>query len=92
MEIMEIYNKLIDKQLDLDKIMSLPIEDKKIIMNLYDQMHNSINGEIGTFGGVTLPGDIKIDTYRFNIIYNTLTEHGYLITRREKRLNDVLEK
>ena len=80
MEIMEIYNKLIDKQLDLDKIMNLPVEDKKIIMNLYDQMHNSMK----SFGG--------IDTYRFNIIYNTLTEHGYLITRREKRLNDVLEK
>lgn len=92
METKEIHDKLIDKQLDLDKIMNLPPEDKKIIMDLYNQMHNSINGEIGTFGGVTLPGDIKIDTHRFNIIYNTLTEHGYLVTRREKRLNDVLEK
>lgn len=71
MEIKEIYDKLIDKQLDLDKIMSLPTEDKKIIMDLYNQMH--------------------IDIYRFNIIYNTLTEHGYLVTRREKRLNDLID-
>lgn len=89
---MEIYDKLVDKQLDLDKILSLPKEDKKIVVDLYNQMYDAINGQGGSFGEFTLPGDIKIDILRFDLIYNTLTEYGYLVTRREKRLNDVLEK
>jgi hypothetical protein len=88
----KIYDNLLDKQLNLTKIMALPKEDKKIIIDLYNQMHDAINGEMGTFGGFALPGDVKVDVLRFNLIYNTLTEYGYLVTRREKRLDDVLEK
>jgi hypothetical protein len=86
----KIVEKLSDKHLNLNKIMSLPTEDKKIIMDLYIQMLDAINGESGVFGGVALPGSLKVDMIRFNIIYNTLTEYGYLVTRREANLDKIL--
>lgn len=86
----KIYDKLLDKHLNLQKIMSLSTEDKKIVMELYKQMHDAINGESGSFGGIALPGNIKVDLIRFNLIYETLTEYGYLVTRREENLDKIL--
>jgi hypothetical protein len=86
----KIYESLKDKHLNLDKIMNLSKDDKKIIMDLYNQLHDAINGESGTFGGITLPSNLKVDLIRFNLIYNTLTEYGYLVTRREENLDKIL--
>ena len=82
----KIYENLSDKHLNLDKIMNLSKDDKKIIMDLYNQLHDAINGE----SGITLPGNVKVDLMRFNLIYNTLTEYGYLVTRREENLDKIL--
>jgi hypothetical protein len=86
----KIYENLSDKHLNLDKIMNLSKDDKKIVIDLYNQLHDAINGESGTFGGIPLPSNLKVDLIRFNLIYNTLTEYGYLVTRREENLDKIL--
>lgn len=77
---METYD-ILDKHLNLDKIMSLSSEDKKIIMDLYNQMQES-------FRELSL-GDTT-HFIRFKFTLNTLNEYGYLDTRREENLDKLL--
>ena len=81
-----------DKILNLDKIMSLNESDRKSIFDLFERLTKCFNGNNGI--PLNIPGltGVKFDFITANMIYNTLLENDYLITRREKRLNDVLEK
>lgn len=78
---METYD-ILDKHLNLDKIMSLSSEDKKIIMDLYNQMQDS-------FRELSLTGDTT-HFIRFKFTLNTLSEYDYLVTRREENLDKLL--
>jgi hypothetical protein len=86
----KIMEELMDKHLNLDKIKDLPDIDKKIILDLYNSMHDAINGKGGTPGGMSLPGGISMDNLKAQVIYNTLTEYGYLVTRRDSNLDKIL--
>jgi hypothetical protein len=74
----EVFNieSLDDKILNLDRIMKLSDSDRKSVLYLFDKLTKCF----------------KIDTITAQVIYNTLIEYDYLVTRREKRLEDVLEK
>lgn len=89
---MDITRKLEDKILNLDKIMKLNQSDKDYILHLFDKLTNCFNGENGI--SISLPGsgDIRFDYITSDLIYHTLIEYEYLVTRRDKRLNDVLDK
>lgn len=85
---LEIQNELATKQLDLDKILKLDKSQQKVILKLFDDLMDSFYGE----RGMSLPGGMKIDHLRAQVLYKTLIDGGYLVTRREKNLNEVLEK
>ena len=90
----EVFNieSLDDKILNLDRIMKLSDSDRKSVLYLFDKLTKCFNGKNGIpWGGLGISG-IKIDTITAQVIYNTLIEYDYLVTRREKRLEDVLEK
>ena len=84
---MKVHEDLLDKHLNLYKILNLPHEDRKIILDLYNQMHDALNGENG---GIILPGGIKMDIVKATVIYNTLIEYNYIVTRREENLDKIL--
>lgn len=85
----DIVEEMFKMQLNLDKIFKLPIEDKRIILDLYDKLINSFVSP----GFASFPaGGMQFDMISANVMFNTLTENGYLVTRREKNLDEVLEK
>jgi len=80
-----------DKILNLDKIMSLNESDRKSIFDLFERLTKCFNGNIGI--PINVPGlsGVKFDFITASMIYNTLVENDYLITRREKRLDDLID-
>lgn len=77
---------LMDKILDVEKIFKLPPKDQKIIMDIYNSMlwatdkwSNNL-GHVGTY-----------DVVKFDNSYNTLYDWGYLITRRDKNIDEILD-
>lgn len=84
----EIQTELLKRQLDLEKVFKLDDSSKEIVMKMFHDLMDSFSGE----RGVNLPGGMKIDYMRATVFYNTLIEGEYLVTRREKNLNTVLEK
>jgi hypothetical protein len=81
-----------DKILNLDKIMKLSETDRKSVLDLFERLTKCFNGNNGIPLNMPGIGGVKLDLITAKMIYNTLVEHDYLITRREKRLEDVLEK
>lgn len=76
---------LMDKILDVEKIFKLPPKDQKIIMDIYNAMLWATDkwsnlGSIGTY-----------DVVKFDNSYNTLYDWGYLITRRDKNIDEILD-
>jgi len=81
-----------DKILNLDKIMKLSEPDRKSVLDLFERLTKCFNGNNGVPLGIPGLTGVKFDFITAKMIYTTLVEHDYLITRREKRLDDVLEK
>lgn len=81
-----------DKILNLDKIMKLSDSDRELVFDLFEKLNKCFNGKNGTNMYGVGGSSIKFDLINANIIYNTLVEYDYLVTKREKRLEDVLEK
>lgn len=87
MNFFELQADIENRYLDLDKILKLPTSyDKEIILELFKELMDSFYGE----KGMSLPGGIKIDHIRATVVYNTLVEGGYLVTKREANLERVL--
>lgn len=87
MDISRIQGEIMERQLNLDKIFKLADTDKKIVISLFQDLLDSFYGE----KGMTLPGGLKVDHIRASIIYNTLIDNDYLITKRESNLDKVLD-
>lgn len=76
-----------DKVLNLYKVLELSYEGKNTIKDLY----RSLLWETQSWD----PSGIKMNGQNWNPIaftsnYNTLNDYGYLITRRDKNLDDLL--
>ena len=84
----EIQNNLSERQLDLNKIFKLKESEQLIIIKMFDDLMNCFHGDVG----MSLPGGIKMDYLKAEVLYTTLSESDYLVTRREKNLDSVLEK
>ena len=87
MEWNEIVGGISKRQLNLDKIFKLNTDDKKIIMDLFNDLLNSVNGTTG----ILMTGGMKVDYSRACIIYTTLVNEDYLVTRRELNLEKILD-
>lgn len=87
MEVNEIIENLPKMQINLDKLSKLDNDNRKVIIDFFNSLMNSINGTSGNM----FPGGSKYDIIRAYVLYNTLTENEYLITRRESNLNKILE-
>ena len=72
--------------LNLDKIFKLEPHNQQIVMNLYHTLLDSMNGEKGPL----IAGGIRFDVIGMSSTYNTLVEHDFLVTRREKNLDTLL--
>ena len=69
---------LSDKVLNLSKIMTLDDSDRKLVMDMFYLLIECFSG--GNYDLITA-----------DIVYKTLVENDYLITIREKRLDDLLQ-
>ena len=81
-----------DKMLNINKIMNMEESQRKLIIDLFDKLTKCFNGNNGIT--MALPGftTMKVDLISAKLIYTSLIEHDFLITRREKRLDSILEK
>lgn len=86
MDIRLIQDDIMNRQLNLDKIFKLSKADKKIVLNLFQELLDSFYGE----KGMSIPGGLKIDHIRALVAYNTLVDNDYLITKREANLDKIL--
>ena len=81
-----IHEDILSRQLDLEKLLSLPKEKADLIIKLFDDLMNSFFQ-----GGMPLPGGVQMDVTRMVVIYNTLVDGGWLVTPRERTLNKLTE-
>lgn len=86
MDILQMQDEIMNRQLNLDKIFKLPDTDKQIILNLFQELIDSFYGE----KGMSFPGGVRIDHIRASVAYNTLVDNDYLVTKREANLDKVL--
>ena len=80
---MSIIDEIQNKILDLNKIFNLDENSQKIVMELYKNMLKSIDQ-----GNTRLLSTSSINSLITN--YNTLLDWGFLITRREKNIDEIL--
>ena len=86
----KIHKEIIESELELDleKILKLEKHQQKIVLKLFDDLMGCFYGE----RGISIPGGERIDYLRAEVLYKTLVNNDYLVTKREKNLNKVLEK
>jgi len=77
---------MMSRELNLEKIFKLSSQDKAIVMSLFNELMDCFYGD----KGMNFPGGIKVDFIRANVIYNTLINNDYLVTKRESNLDKVL--
>jgi hypothetical protein len=77
-----------DYELNLTKIVKLSESDRNTIFLLFQELMECFYGE----RGMNLPGGTKIDLIRASIIYNTLNNSGYLVTKRERNIDNILDE
>lgn len=83
MDIHEIINDVLNKHLDLEKVLKLDESQRSIVLSLFN----------------TLMEELKTDSNRgfqynystMSLVYNNLVESGYLVTRRERNLNTLVD-
>lgn len=88
MDTFDIIGQLNDKHLNLPKIFELDEASQNTIFKLFDKLTKCFNGH----NGHQIPGGARIDTINARLIYDTLVEYDYLITKRNSRLNGILNK
>jgi hypothetical protein len=71
--------------LDLKKVLELNDSEQKMIMKLFDDLLSCFDGD----RGMSLPGGMKMDYFGAQVLYSTLSEGGFLVTRREKNLREI---
>ncbi len=74
--------------LNMDKIHNLSESNKQIVMNLFYKLVDCFSGDIGQS---MVGGGIRVDVVTAKLIHDTLVEHEYLITRRDKRIDEILQ-
>jgi hypothetical protein len=85
---MDLLSELKERHLNIPKILELPEHSQKTVLSLFDKLTKCFSGNIGL--GQFMAG--KIDYINGKLIFDSLVENGYLITRREKRLDDILDE
>ena len=75
-------------ELDLQKIFKLSDSERNLIITMFSELMDCFYGE----KGYSLPGGVKIDFIKASILYNTLSSEGYLVTKREKNINNILDE
>ena len=71
-------------QLNLHRIMKLDIKQQDLIIKLFDDLMNACYS-----GGIVM-GNVAIHPERVIILYNTLSEQGWLVNSRDVKLTEVL--
>ena len=85
---MNLIDEISKRHLNLPKIFKLDEKDQRIVLQLFDKLNKSFNGN----NGHTLPGGIRMDQINGKLIYDTLVEYDFLVTRREENLNKLLDE
>lgn len=78
----------LELELDLEKVLKLEKHQQKLVLRLFDDLMGCFYGE----RGISIPGGERIDYLRAEVLYKTLVNNDYLVSKREKNLNKILEK
>jgi len=81
MTLKEISNQLALKQLNLDKVLKLEDGQRMVILSLFDTLMNLFRMNDG----------FTPDLVRITMLYNTLVDNDYLVTRRERNIDNILD-
>lgn len=84
---MDIISEINKRHLNLPKIFELDEKNQKIVFQLFDKLNKCVSGN----NGVNIPPYGRIDMINAKLIYDTLVEYGFLVTRREKNINELLD-
>lgn len=84
---MDLITEISKRHLNLPKIFELDEKDQRIVLQLFDKLNKSFNGN----NGQSFPGGIRLDQINGKLIYDTLVEYDFLVTRREENLNKLLD-
>lgn len=74
-------------ELNLQKIFKLSDSERNLIITMFNELMDCFGEK-----GLSLPGGMKIDFIKASILYNTLNNEGYLVTKREKNINNILDE
>lgn len=80
METHLILEDIAKRHLDIDKIMKLDESQRNFINSIFEKLLVEISGNINGYNNITI-----------SLLYNTLIEGDYLVTRREKNLNILVD-
>lgn len=71
-------------QLNLPRIMKLDSKQQDLIIKLFDDLMDAC------YSGGMMIGNVAIHPERLIVIYNTLSEQGWLVNSRDVKLSEVL--
>lgn len=71
-------------QLNLPRIMKLDSKQQDLIIKLFDDLMDAC------YSGGMMMGNVAIHPERLIVIYNTLSEQGWLVNSRDIKLSEVL--
>ncbi len=77
MDIYQIQDDVMNRQLNLEKLFKLNSEDKSIVMSLFGELVDSFYGE----KGMNLPGGMRVDVIRASVLSDIETSEGSLINK-----------
>lgn len=75
-------------------IKNIPIDKINYIMKIWEDMKIDLreyNDIVSNYQAIHQFGTLSFIMSKFNVGYNTLVNNGYLVTLRERNLNEVLK-
>lgn len=84
MDVHDIVVELEKRTLDIDKMISLDESQRNFVTSLFNELLLEISNLYDYTRG------LQPNTCKVSLIYRSLVESGYLVTRREKNLNELV--
>lgn len=85
MKLEDILGDLEKSTLDIDKLIGLDESQRNFVIHLFSEMMLEISNLYDYKRG------LQPNTCKVSLIYRSLVESGYLVTRREKNLNELVD-
>ena len=83
MDTHEILNDVMSRHLDLEKVLKLDDSQRSTVISLFSTLMEELKTDLNR--------GFQYNDVTISLVYNTLVESGYLVTRRERNLNTLVD-